>query len=133
MVDDLLIREIANGVWFFLAVFMSIGFFRYAIRSWKRRRWEPSVCGAIALGTFFMGSSMRAALAWGMFAAERREDWDRIPWTAFWPWYGSSLILAIIGCLWCIWVFADPHRRNWVLAGISVIAIGIPIAASVLI
>jgi hypothetical protein len=41
--------------------------------------------------------------------------------------------LAIIGCFWCIWVFAEPSRRNLLITGVSVIAIGLPVVASVLI
>jgi hypothetical protein len=122
--DDIIVRAIGGGIWFWMSLFLAGSFFLYIAR---KRGETPTVVLQIAFfhGIFCLGSAMRAALTWGQFLSAL-EKLDPAPWLQTWPWFGSSVILNIIGAGGAIFLLT-PYRWRWeITLGAVTVAIGVP-------
>jgi hypothetical protein len=136
---DIMVREIGGGAWFFVSLWLTIGFIIYVVRrnSFLRNGnsidsdWAHAigiaVKTAVALAFFSAGSAIRAFMSWMQFHYAAN-GWDTEPWIATWPWFGLSVILNIAGGAAAIWLLTPRRWRSW-FAGFAVAtAVTVPIA-----
>src|SRR5688572_20483661 len=77
MDETLIVRELANGVWFFLNVFLAAVFGWFVLKSirtepsWRHR---PSILLAIGLTTYFCGSLLLRLWVWTLLMTEGHGD-----------------------------------------------------------
>ncbi len=127
-VNDMVLREIGGGVWFWFSISLSVAFFAYVVRKilWEHDRPNPVIVAALFLGFFCLGSAIRAFLAWMQFAY-MLNGWPYREWIETWPWFGGSVILNAIGACVCLWLLTPVRWRNWITAGVTAVAVIVPV------
>lgn len=129
-IDSYDFREVANGIWLWLNVAMSIVLWRHVF---FKVRTEPSwyhsqgTQAAIALAFYFTGSTIMRSWVWILLLLERRGDDQafigdhvEVPLVA--------AALAITGSLCCVRVFSPGPWGRWFWIATGVLSITIPIA-----
>jgi multisubunit Na+/H+ antiporter MnhG subunit len=124
----LLTREIANGTWFMLSVFLALGFLLYILANIRRhRKWSPYQAAAVSaaggLMVWFVGSGMRAGIMWLQWLHAEPGTLP-LAWPSATQVYIMSTLLGVIGAAWVTAVFAS--WRIWFLLVLA--SLGVPVA-----
>lgn len=133
--QDILVRELGGGVWFVVSGALALAFIGYVIgqrQKFGSYKWAPTCKVAIALAVFCAGSSARGLLTWLQFFYIE-SGYDPSPWIATWPWFGTSVVLNIVGGLACIWLLS-PERWRWPVTALTfALSIALPVGLAYLI
>jgi hypothetical protein len=130
MDETLIIREIANGIWFFLNCFLAATFGWFVIKAMQQPNWRhrASVLLSIGLTTYFTGSTLMRLWVWILLLTEGRGDDYAFVSSQWWV----PLVAAAItttGALCTIRVVLPEwvHPMAWI--GVGLISVSIPLAA----
>lgn len=128
--SEVVVREIANGIWFLLGAFLIVAF---GIRIWQRFQvpgWykDEGTQLLIALFVYFCGSIIRSGWIWGVLVCSN--DRGRDDCAVIIQRYDVLLlasVLALVGLVCCIRILTPPHWQPWPWIVSGVLAVAIPV------
>lgn len=127
---DFIVRELMNGTWFLLGVFLIVAM-AYRLRErTKKPDWynDPGVQALIALLVYFVGSITRSAWIWAALTCTNIYGRQSCEWiTARYQPLIVASVLAVVGATCCIRIFSPPSWRPWSWIGAGVLAIAVPV------
>jgi hypothetical protein len=137
--DDLIVREITNGMWFLMNLALLAVFANYLLCRWQQigaivlfrsaaNDQDIGTAAAIALFVYFIGASTRAGWVWIVLFQQnmgiQNYGFENQP---------AFLLLAVatgtVGSLCCMRIFSASRWGHWVWISSGILAIAIPIAA----
>lgn len=120
-INDMVLREIGGGIWFWLSAALAVAFFAYVIRKvmYERDRPDTVVIAAFFLGLFCTGSAIRAFLSWMQFMYILN-GWPYRVWIETWPWFGGSVICNAVGAAGGLWLLTPKEWRTLITFGVFV-------------
>lgn len=125
------LREIINGVWFFLNLSLAYTFWRIVLNARRRfpGRWYDlaQVQGSIGLAVYFSGSSIMRAWVWVLLVTQNRgDDAAFIEQRATLAMLSGAI--AIVGALCAIRVLSPAKWSSWFWLFIGGMSMLLPIA-----
>jgi uncharacterized membrane protein len=132
---DLVVRELGGGAWFWISGALGIAFTTYIVRFVQgvRRGRKPTREDKVAFGSacgllvFSLGSTGRGFLNWMQFHYAR-QGFDPSVWVDLWPWFGTTILLNIVGGLIAVWFLTTWRYRTLFVVLTFLLAIGVPVA-----
>jgi hypothetical protein len=137
--DDLVVREVTNGMWFLLNLALLAVFANYLMCRWQQssaltllrsaaNQQDIGTAAAIALFVYFMGASTRAGWVWVVLFQQnlgvQTLGFENQP---------VFLILAVatgtVGSLCCMRVFSQSRWGHWAWIVSGILALAIPLGA----
>lgn len=129
--NDLIAREIVNGMWFVLSALMAAAFGLYVVRSKIGTAWpdwynQLGVQAAIALFVFTFGSMMRAGWIWLLLSCQNENRSCAGIENAYAIMFIASAF-AVVGGVCCIRIFTPAYWSPWSWLAAGFVAVAIPV------
>jgi hypothetical protein len=136
--DDLIVRETTNGMWFLLNLALLAVFANYLLCRWQQTgtlklfgagsEHDIGLHAAIALFVYFVGASTRAGWVWIVLFQQnmgvQNYGFENHP---------AFLLLAVatgaVGSLCCMRVFSAKRWGHWAWISSGILAVAVPLLA----
>lgn len=129
--NDLIVREIMNGMLFMLGLFLTVAMGVRLVQKLREPNWraDPAMQAIVALFVFLIGDAcLRSGWIWVMLSCQN--EYGRAACNGIAESYEVLLVasvLAIVGATCCIRVFSPPSWCPWTWLAAGALAIAIPI------
>lgn len=128
--NDLVVREIMNGMLFLLGACLCVAMGMRLLRRMKEDGWydDEGTQATIALFVFLVGDGIRSAWIWALLSCQN--EFGRsgcISITNSYLILISASAFAIVGATCCIRVFTPAGWRPWTWVGAGICSVVIPL------
>jgi len=122
------VRELANGIWFFLSLSLTGLFAWHSVKFIRQGtwRWDLATRASVALFFYFTGATIRSLFLWSQWISFNR-DRDISSFREAYMAIVIAVVLCIIGGFLSIKVFVPPEHRRKVEMGLAFLCIATPL------